>query len=243
MSLHESRCSRALSQVQTNQGQPSLLPWKRQRSIQLRCFSNTKTVKEKGYEKRKLQQTSKILKGKATKNGNLNAMKHGAYSEMTILPHEDPKEFEALLEAVKEDYDPQGPTQEDKVLSIAKILWRKRRIARVQQDEVAKAAKRRRSTEWYNNLQLNGKRVREDFDSLEKQFRIRSCRKRLPKKYAEFYANHCLRKSYDSDKDWAKAVVKYLDEYIEWFELLPGLLPKVKAELCEPSLFSGRARS
>jgi len=105
----------------SNQDQPLLLPWKRQRSIQLRAFLEHQNCEGESYEKRKSQQHQNS-KGKATKKGNLNAMKHGAYSEMTILPHEDPKEFEALHEAVWEEYDPQGPTQEDRVLSIAKNL-------------------------------------------------------------------------------------------------------------------------
>jgi len=115
-------------------------------------------------------------------------------------------------------------------------LWRKRRIARTRQDEVAKAAKRRRLSDWFDNLQLSRlKRVREDLDS-GKSISEQELSQRLPEGYAEFYAKHRPRKLYDSDKAWSEAVVTSLDWFIERLELLPGLLPKVKAELCDPSV-------
>jgi hypothetical protein len=56
-----------------------------------------------------------------------NALKHGAFSKMTIIPGEDPQEFEELHSALIEEWAPVGPTEEDTVLSIATGIWRKRR--------------------------------------------------------------------------------------------------------------------
>jgi hypothetical protein len=56
-----------------------------------------------------------------------NALEHGVFSRTTILPGEDPDEFEELYSALIEEWAPAGATEEDAVLSIAKAMWRKRR--------------------------------------------------------------------------------------------------------------------
>ena len=58
----------------------------------------------------------------------LNALKHGVFSPITILPGEDPREFSALHSETVKEWAPIGPTEEDAVLSIAKGIWRKRRL-------------------------------------------------------------------------------------------------------------------
>jgi len=55
-------------------------------------------------------------------------VKHGAFAKTAILPGEDPREFEELHSALIEEWAPDGPTEEDAVLSIAKGVWRKRRL-------------------------------------------------------------------------------------------------------------------
>jgi hypothetical protein len=57
-----------------------------------------------------------------------NAHKHGVFSATTILPGEDEREFENLHAALIEELRPVGATEEDAVLSIAKAVWRKRRV-------------------------------------------------------------------------------------------------------------------
>jgi hypothetical protein len=58
----------------------------------------------------------------------LRAVKHGAFAKTAILPGEDRQEFEELHSALIEEWAPVGPTEEDAVLSIAKGVWRKRRL-------------------------------------------------------------------------------------------------------------------
>jgi hypothetical protein len=58
----------------------------------------------------------------------LRAVKHGAFAKTAILPGEDRREFEELHSALIEEWAPVGPTEEDAVLSIAKGVWRKRRL-------------------------------------------------------------------------------------------------------------------
>ena len=56
-----------------------------------------------------------------------NAYKHGVFNQITIVPGENPKEFAALLADLVHEWKPDGPTEEDAVLSIAQAMWRKRR--------------------------------------------------------------------------------------------------------------------
>jgi hypothetical protein len=56
-----------------------------------------------------------------------NAIQHGVFSGTAILPGEDPKEFAALFYNLIVEWEPDGPTEEDAVLSLAKCMWRKRR--------------------------------------------------------------------------------------------------------------------
>ena len=56
-----------------------------------------------------------------------NAYKHGIFSRTAIVPGEDGEEFEALYSSLIQEWMPDGATEEDAVLSIAKGIWRKRR--------------------------------------------------------------------------------------------------------------------
>jgi hypothetical protein len=63
-------------------------------------------------------------------------VKHGAFAKTAILPGEDPREFEELHAALIEEWAPVGPTEEDAVLSIAKGMWRKRRLQKFLHTEI-----------------------------------------------------------------------------------------------------------
>jgi hypothetical protein len=57
-----------------------------------------------------------------------NALKHGGFSRTELLPWEDVNEFEELHRALKEEFEPRGPLQEDCVYTILSCMWRKRRV-------------------------------------------------------------------------------------------------------------------
>jgi hypothetical protein len=59
-----------------------------------------------------------------------NAIKHGVFSINPVMPGEDPREFEALLSAVTDEWQPSGPTETDKVFAIAHAIWCKIRAQR-----------------------------------------------------------------------------------------------------------------
>src|SRR5271169_749756 len=66
-----------------------------------------------------------------------NAHKHGIYSTTAILPGEDPVEFDKLYSALVEEWTPTGATEEDAVRSIARAIWRKRRVQKFLEIELA----------------------------------------------------------------------------------------------------------
>jgi hypothetical protein len=57
------------------------------------------------------------------------AMKHGGYSNTTLLPNEDAKAFKKLHDDLRNELLPTGPLEEDIVLSIARLLWRKQNMS------------------------------------------------------------------------------------------------------------------
>jgi hypothetical protein len=78
-------------------------------------------------------------KGTAQPEQNANALKHGVYSGKSILPGEDPKEFDAQLKSLFDEWQPNGPSEEETVRSLADYLWRKNRLDIFARQQHAKA--------------------------------------------------------------------------------------------------------
>jgi hypothetical protein len=57
-----------------------------------------------------------------------NALKHGGFSRIELMPWEDPHEFEELHRGLKEEFEPKGPLQEECIYTILSCMWRKRRV-------------------------------------------------------------------------------------------------------------------
>jgi hypothetical protein len=58
-----------------------------------------------------------------------NAWKHGGYSNLGVLPGESAHVFKRLHQSLIDELEPSGPTECDAVLSLAKCMWRKSRLA------------------------------------------------------------------------------------------------------------------
>jgi hypothetical protein len=56
------------------------------------------------------------------------ALKHGAYSDTTFLPGEDPSAFKRLHDDVIAEFAPAGPLEKDIVETIARLMWRKKNL-------------------------------------------------------------------------------------------------------------------
>jgi hypothetical protein len=65
-----------------------------------------------------------------------NAMTHGTFTQVTILPGEDPRAFFRLHSELIQEWQPSGPTEDDAVLTIAKGIWRKGRFQRFLEGEL-----------------------------------------------------------------------------------------------------------
>ncbi|MGF6313424.1 hypothetical protein ABIB82_007576 [Bradyrhizobium sp. i1.8.4] len=57
-----------------------------------------------------------------------NALKHGAYSSVELLPWEDPDAFQELSRAIWQEWRPEGPIEVDCVETIILCQWRKQRV-------------------------------------------------------------------------------------------------------------------
>jgi len=58
-----------------------------------------------------------------------SALKHGAYSQTTVIGSEDPKQFEKLHRELIVAYAPVGPLEKQTVADLAKYIWRKQNLA------------------------------------------------------------------------------------------------------------------
>ena len=57
-----------------------------------------------------------------------SALKHGAYSGLTLLPGENRLEFERFRRELFAEFRPQGRLEEEIVADIARLTWRKRNL-------------------------------------------------------------------------------------------------------------------
>lgn len=57
------------------------------------------------------------------------ALKHGAYSAMSLLPGEDPAAFQKLLQDLIAEYQIEGPSERAIALRLAHLIWRRQHLA------------------------------------------------------------------------------------------------------------------
>ena len=63
-----------------------------------------------------------------TESSGSNALRHGAFSEVLILPGEDPAAFEELKQRLFAEYNVSGCSEESTMTSIAKTMWQLQRL-------------------------------------------------------------------------------------------------------------------
>ena len=62
-------------------------------------------------------------------NKRLAALKHGAYSAMTVLPGESAAEFEQLRQELICEWTPNGALETETIATLARLLWRKKNLS------------------------------------------------------------------------------------------------------------------
>ena len=63
-----------------------------------------------------------------------NALKHGVYAVESVIPGEDPADFDKLCDEFGQRYQPDGPYERSLVRQMADAEWRMRRIMRLEAD-------------------------------------------------------------------------------------------------------------
>ena len=61
-----------------------------------------------------------------------NALKHGLLAKQTVIPGEDPADFDALLAGYEDTFQPTNPVEDALVRQIADAEWRLRRVSRLE---------------------------------------------------------------------------------------------------------------
>jgi hypothetical protein len=68
----------------------------------------------------------------------LAALKHGAYSAMTVLPGESIAEFEQLHQQLSCEWTPNGVLETETITTLARLLWRKKNLSTFRIAELAR---------------------------------------------------------------------------------------------------------
>jgi hypothetical protein len=68
-----------------------------------------------------------------------NARKHGLYAKAVLLEDESRAEYDALLNGLMGDFEPQGKLEAVLVENLAALMWRKRRLFQAETAEIEKA--------------------------------------------------------------------------------------------------------
>src|SRR5262249_31893990 len=80
------------------------------------------------------------------------AVKHGAYSATAVLPGESRAEFEKLHRGLIDELVPSGVLEDDIVMTIARLVWRKQNLATLR---IAERAQSRRAAILYEKNRDN----------------------------------------------------------------------------------------
>jgi hypothetical protein len=150
-----------------------------------------------------------------SKSQNKNALKHGAFSETIILPEEDPKDFEDLHNSLINEWNPEGPTEEDKVYNIAKNMWRKRRVNRCWRSRIARVVAADRA--YWRSVERQMDRLTKVLEDEESGVPITE--QDLPDKigaqWATYFKKNIPREKYDNDGDWLSAVADKISDELD----------------------------
>jgi hypothetical protein len=66
------------------------------------------------------------------------ALKHGGYSGTSVLPGEDAAAFEKLKRDLFDEFSPNGSFEEEIIITIARLIWRKRNLGTYRKAEAAR---------------------------------------------------------------------------------------------------------
>ena len=126
---------------------------------------------------------------------------------MVLFPGEDREEFDTLHQALIEEWNPEGPTQHDKVFNIAQNMWRKRRMDTY----------RKERAEFGERVLLGGEKQIEQ--ALERTWRVPKPRSsssdlRLPVPKRDHFERTLPREKFRSDAAYREVIAEAV---VRWF--------------------------
>jgi hypothetical protein len=68
------------------------------------------------------------------KASSMNALTHGLYAKGVVLANESPEEYQEMLHAYLQQFQPQGPAEIDLVQEMVNAKWRQRRLWAIETD-------------------------------------------------------------------------------------------------------------
>ncbi|TPQ27746.1 hypothetical protein C2U70_30230 [Bradyrhizobium guangdongense] len=185
-----------------------------------------------------------------------NALKHGAFSSVGLLPWESPEEFEELRRGLIDQYQPKGPLQQECLRDIASLMWRKRRVQQKRLLEVAAAIDRVENRVLWEDppplFDTNSEKIQyqllnrsprqprpqDDYEQLLafSASLFRSIRgslldyltRMLPKEFADHLEEKCPKSNYEDSDEWVVALKREVDDV---------LLPMVRAREPKPKYY------
>ena len=173
-----------------------------------------------------------------TKQRNQNAVKHGAFAGALILPGEDIEEFRNLHASLVDEWSPEGPSEDDKVMSVAQNMWRKLRFRRYLGNHLATAQQldemlqKRRSGDYDRAL-----KVMEEIESgMPNSITEENLKDKLGKIHAEHVQKTVPRKNYDSDAAWLYALSDSMEGLLIAISKAQADLPSVEGALGDEPL-------
>jgi hypothetical protein len=92
------------------------------------------TDKQKASNKQNAKHSTGPKTDEGKQRSSQNALKHGIYAIESVIPGEDPADFDALCTEFGQRYDPDGPYERSLVRQMADAEWRMRRIMRLEAD-------------------------------------------------------------------------------------------------------------
>jgi hypothetical protein len=137
-----------------------------------------------------------------------NAQKHGIFSASPLIPGENAKEFQNLLNDLVEEWTPDGTIEAELVLSIAMAIWRKRRARRFQEFRLLRKNFDPADPAYDENAALMFLKIALLTDP-ENAFE--KCRSSLRDEKVEYFRRAHSRSSFETTAKWAKAICDEID--------------------------------
>jgi len=145
----------------------------------------------------------------------------GADSDFVVLLGEDPIEFEILRGRLAEEHAPDGPLEEDLVLTLAKCLWRKQRHQNFLSVEIMSAQYHPKHAAHHKQSQAleTFYQAINDATSFEE---IQQSLDQLDEHYADCLKFTCPRDNFREPRQWVNAMQKVVREAMRPLITLSG---------------------